>query len=138
MQIQLRIGELEALTVSDIDLNQNTLSVNKTYHLINGKGITTTPKTAKANRIILLPDFLVARIKEYESHIYHPLPDTRMFMLSHSSYARTLETHTKTAGIKRIKETGVRRIRLHDLRHPYVKPTTKKFITFFEVFRAAS
>ena len=26
----------------------------------------------------------------------------------------------------------------HTLRHPYVKPTTKKFITFFEVFRAAS
>lgn len=26
----------------------------------------------------------------------------------------------------------------HDLKHPYVKPTTKKFITFFEVFRAAS
>lgn len=25
----------------------------------------------------------------------------------------------------------------HDLRHPYVKPTTKKFITFFEAFRAA-
>ena len=27
---------------------------------------------------------------------------------------------------------------LHNLNHPYVKPTTKKFITFFEVFRAAS
>ena len=25
----------------------------------------------------------------------------------------------------------------HDGRHPYVKPTTKKFITFFEAFRAA-
>ena len=25
----------------------------------------------------------------------------------------------------------------HYLRHPYVKPTTKKFITFFEAFRAA-
>ena len=25
----------------------------------------------------------------------------------------------------------------HSLRHPYVKPTTKKFITFFEAFRAA-
>lgn len=23
---------------------------------------------------------------------------------------------------------------IHDFRHPYVKPTTKKFITFFEVF----
>ncbi|MFR1888079.1 hypothetical protein [Blautia sp.] len=33
---------------------------------------------------------------------------------------------------------GVKRIRIHDFRHPYVKPTTKKFITFFEVFRAAS
>lgn len=105
----LRIGELEALTVADIDLEQHTLSVNKTYHLINGKGITTTPKTAKANRVILLPNFLVARIKEYESHIYHPLPDARLFLLSHSSYARTLETHTETAGIKRI--------RLHDIRH---------------------
>ena len=29
-------------------------------------------------------------------------------------------------------------IRIHDIIHPYVKPTTKKFITFFEVFRAAS
>ena len=37
-----------------------------------------------------------------------------------------------------LKENGLRRIRFHDLRHPYVKPTTKKFITFFEVFRAAS
>ena len=27
---------------------------------------------------------------------------------------------------------------MHSVEHPYVKPTTKKFITFFEVFRAAS
>lgn len=37
-----------------------------------------------------------------------------------------------------IQKYGLRKIRFHDLRHPYVKPTTKKFITFFEVFRAAS
>lgn len=36
------------------------------------------------------------------------------------------------------KKTGLREIRVHDLRHPYVKPKTKKFITFFAVFRAAS
>ncbi|MFZ1644142.1 MAG: site-specific integrase, partial [Blautia wexlerae] len=36
------------------------------------------------------------------------------------------------------KKSGVKKIRVHDLRHPYVKPTTKKFITFFAVFRAAS
>ena len=39
---------------------------------------------------------------------------------------------------KLLKAKGMRQIRYHDLRHPYVKPTTKKFITFFEVFRAAS
>ena len=37
-----------------------------------------------------------------------------------------------------IRQYGLRKIRFHDLRHPYVKPTTKKIITFFEVFRAAS
>ena len=36
-----------------------------------------------------------------------------------------------------IRQYGLRKIRFHDLRHPYVKPTTKKFITFFEAFRAA-
>lgn len=39
---------------------------------------------------------------------------------------------------KILKDAGLPHIRFHDLRHPYVKPTTKKFITFFEVFRAAS
>ena len=39
---------------------------------------------------------------------------------------------------KYIAKHGMPKMRFHDLRHPYVKPTTKKFITFFEVFRAAS
>ena len=38
---------------------------------------------------------------------------------------------------KLLEMKGLRHIRFHDLRHPYVKPTTKKFITFFEAFRAA-
>ena len=37
-----------------------------------------------------------------------------------------------------LKRAGLPKVRFHDLQHPYVKPTTKKFITFFEVFRAAS
>jgi hypothetical protein len=37
-----------------------------------------------------------------------------------------------------IDELGLPDVVFHSLRHPYVKPTTKKFITFFEVFRAAS
>ena len=41
--------------------------------------------------------------------------------------------------VKRVaQKAGISDIHPHMFRHPYVKPTTKKFITFFEVFRAAS
>ena len=107
----LRIGELEALTVGDIDLNTGTLTVSKTYHLIGGKGITTPPKTEKANRTITLPHFLVECIKRHIGRIYSPCKSTRLFIASHSTYARQMEIHTKQAGIQRI--------RLHDLRHSH-------------------
>ena len=50
----------------------------------------------------------------------------------------TSKTTLPRALEKLAKLAGVHRIKIHALRHPYVKPTTKKFITFFEVFRAAS
>ena len=37
-----------------------------------------------------------------------------------------------------IQKHGCKRMRFHDLRHPYVKLTTKKFATFFENFRATA
>lgn len=107
----LRIGELEALTVGDIDQTAGTLTISKTYHLINGKGITTPPKTEKANRTITLPPFLLDCIKRHIARLYAAGSSTRLFMASHSTYARQLEVHTKKA--------GVRRIRLHDLRHSH-------------------
>lgn len=107
----MRIGELEALTVADIDTEGNTITINKTYHLINGKGVVTTPKTQKANRTILIPPFLSTIIKDYESRIYSINPSMRLFTASHSSYARNMEEHTKQAGIKRI--------RIHDIRHSH-------------------
>lgn len=107
----MRIGELEALTAADVDLDTNTITINKTYHLINGQGIVTTPKTQKANRTIIIPPFLSAVIREYEKRIYGLEADIRLFTASHSTYARQMEEHTKQAGIKRI--------RLHDIRHSH-------------------
>lgn len=107
----MRIGELEALTISDVDLENNVVRINKTYHLINGKGIITTPKTPKANRDITIPPFLSSIIRAYEKRIYAPEPDTRLFTTSHSTYARQMEEHIAIAKIKRI--------RLHDIRHSH-------------------
>ena len=39
---------------------------------------------------------------------------------------------------KFLEDHGLRRMRFHDLRHPYVKPTTKKFLSFFKFEMAIS
>ena len=39
---------------------------------------------------------------------------------------------------KLLEKHNMRHIRFHDLRHPYVKPTTKKFASFLKFFRAAA
>lgn len=107
----MRIGELEALTPADVDLDAGSIAINKTYHLINGEGVITSPKTQKANRTILIPPFLVEIIRKHEKRIYGLTPSARLFIASHSTYARQLEEHIKMAGVKRI--------RLHDLRHSH-------------------
>lgn len=123
-------AELLALTYEDIDLEKRIISISKSYQRLDGKDVITPPKTPKSNRKITIPPFLAEELKEYCNHLYGIMPNERMFRFTKSYMEHEI--------VRGIKETGVKRIRIHDLRHPYVKPTTKKFITFFEVFRAAS
>ena len=67
----LRIGELLALTWSDIDFTKGTLAVNKTCH--DGRDekgnlcrITDLPKTISSKRMIPLPKQLLPVLKEYK------------------------------------------------------------------------
>ena len=123
-------AELLALTYDDINLEEKTISITKSYQRLKGKDVITQPKTPKSIRIITMPDFLADEFREYCSHLYGIMKNERLF-----HFTKSHMEHCMAAGIEK---SGVKRIRLHDLRHPYVKPTTKKFITFFEVFRAAS
>lgn len=113
----MRIGELLAITYNDIDLEKRTISVNKSYQRIEGRDIITPPKTPKSKRVITIPPFLVEELKEYTSHLYGIMADERMFRFTKSYMEHEI--------IRGIKASGVKRIRLHDIRHPYVKPTTK-------------
>ena len=61
----IREGELLALTPADIDLEKQTLRINKSYQRVNGEDMITSPKTPKSNRTIPIPDKLVACLKEY-------------------------------------------------------------------------
>lgn len=42
--------------------------------------------------------------------------------------------HTSSSLLPILPDQSTALLYLHLLRHPYVKPKTKKFITFFEVF----
>ncbi len=54
----MRIGELLALTYDDINLEEKTISVTKSYQRLKGKDVDNTAKTQKSIRIITMPDFL--------------------------------------------------------------------------------
>ena len=126
----IREGELLALTPADIDFDKDTLTINKSYQRLGGKDIITTPKTPKSNRVVMLPEVLKTVLRNYMEKCYGLQPDDRLFPYNKSFLYREMQIG--------IEASGVKRIRVHDIRHPYVKPKTKKFITFFEVFRAAS
>ena len=106
-----RIGELMALTYNDINWEQKTISISKSYQRIKGRDVITTPKTAKSNRIITLPDFLVEELREYTSKLYGIMPDARMFQITKSYLTAEM--------LRGVKKTGVKKIRLHDLRHSH-------------------
>ena len=115
----IRIGELLALTYEDIDLEKRIISISKSYQRLDGKDVITPPKTPKSNRKITIPPFLAEELKEYCSHLYGIMSNERMFRFTKSYMEHEI--------VRGIKETGVKRIRIHDLRHPYVKHTTKIF-----------
>lgn len=117
----IREGELLALTPADVDLENGEIRINKTYHHLEGKDIVTTPKTKKSNRTVSMPSFLTEELKDYMKMIYKPRPDDRMFPTCKSALARELKSIAKKAGVKKI--------RVHDLRHSHVSLliATKKF-----------
>lgn len=133
----MRIGEAVALHWSDIDFETGLLSITKILYY---KTVTdykfVEPKTQASIRTIYIDADTLNELKAWKKVQQQVLPKCELVLsyngtpTSKTTLPRALE---KLAGL-----AGVHRIKIHALRHPYVKPTTKKFITFFEVFRAAS
>lgn len=117
----IREGELLALTPSDFDFEKGTLSISKSYQRLKGRDVITEPKTPKSNRIIKMPDFLIEEIQEYINLLYEAEPNDRLFEVTKSYLYNEMKRGTKASGVKRI--------RIHDLRHPYVKLKLKFLLT---------
>ena len=107
----MRIGELLALTKEDVDLKNNQININKTFYRTGGKDIITSPKTEQSIRVVEIPQFLADELREYLEHVYE-LPDTeRIFPVGQEAVQHKLKYH--------IEQSGVERIRVHDLRHSH-------------------
>lgn len=108
----LRIGELLALQVKDYDSVAGTLTVNKTCHRFNKDDLITPPKTDNSNRTVTLPSFLMNNLSDYIGRNYNMQPEDRLFQVSRWKIRDSM----KTACVA----SGVRQIRIHDIRHSHV------------------
>lgn len=108
----IREGELLALTPADFDLENAMLTINKSYQRIKGKDVITDPKTPRANRVIRMPDFLVDEIREYMAMMYDIGSGDRLFPVTKHYLHHEMD--------RGAKEAGVKRIRIHDIRHSHI------------------
>ena len=108
----MRLGELLALNPKDVDLEKRTITITKSYQRLGKKDVITPPKTPKSKRVITIPEFLAADIKDYIDSSYELQENDRLFPIT-----KYYLEHEMQRGIK---ESGVKRIRVHDLRHYHV------------------
>lgn len=108
----IREGELLALTPTDFDFEAGTVSISKSYQRLKGKDVITTPKTKKSNRVIKMPKFLCGEMEDYLKMFYSAGADERIFSVSKHYLHHEMDRGAKAAGVKRI--------RIHDLRHSHI------------------
>lgn len=108
----IREGELLALTPADFDFEKRMVMINKSFQHLNGRDITTTPKTEKSNRTIQMPKFLCDEMQDYLKILYDVGLEDRMFPVTKSYLHREMDRGSKVSGVKRI--------RIHDIRHSHV------------------
>lgn len=117
----LRRGELLALLWTDLDVENRTISITKQVTRTKGELVVSQPKTHNSIRVLPISqqavELLVEEHKKHPGNPYmFPSPKTGG-MFDPDSFRHTHE--------KILKSIGAEHIRFHDLRHPYVKHTTK-------------
>ena len=114
----LRKGEMQALNWNDIDLEQNTINVNKTLTTkIKGEQYTIfPPKTKSSYRIIPMPKQLVNDIKKVYD-IYSNLDGFSKDWFVFGGIRPVPETTIQNKKDKYCDMANLKHIRVHDFRH---------------------
>ena len=142
-----RRGEVLGLKWDAIDFERGTISVIRTVTTITvgGKQTEIEQQSAKTKSSLrALP--LIGSFREYFLQVKEAQELNKQvcgncynheydgFVFVDELGERMRANYLTSAFPKFLESHGLRRMRFHDLRHPYVKPTTKKFITFLKFF----
>ena len=125
----MRFSEAIALTPADFDFSHQLLSVNKTWNYKDGGGFQPTKNKSSVRKIQL--DWMI--VSQF-SALVKDLPVNEPIFVEKAIFNSTINNILN----RHCTDLGIPVITIHGLRHPYVKPTTKKFASFLKFFRAAA
>ncbi len=120
-----RIGEILALTIQDLDFENNTISITKTFTRVERKDIITAPKSQASVRVVDIPEKAMLILKRHIDTFYKPDMNVRIYPVAREIVRRTMMEH--------ITKSGVKKIRIHDLRHSHVSLLINMGVNIFEV-----
>ena len=152
-----RVGEILALNWEDIDLDEGCVTISKA---VSSSGRTKPAKNQSSNRTVAIDVGTVDHLREWketqarimlkrgqeQSPKTAAITSAACKRIQKTNYAHWLERFALDNGFATIETTQTengplshyRGLQFHQLRHPYVKPTTKKFASFLKFFRAAA
>ncbi len=108
MWLSLRRGEIAGLRWEDIDYDTNIMSVERTKVFVKGTQYVKTTKNTSSERVVLLPAYIIDRLKHYQKN-------------AESEYIITLTPSAITHRFPRMLErNGIEHYTFHSLRHAFV------------------
>ena len=121
----LRRGELMALTKSDIDFENRTITVDKTFKKKKYEVYITSPKTKSSYRKVSIPKFLADELKDYLKEHDELTDKSRIFNFTSYSLTTSFQKYSLLADVPTI--------RIHDLRHSHVSMLIDCGYSAFEI-----
>jgi integrase len=113
----LRIGELAALELADLNLLKRTITVTKSLSEAGGRLQVTTPKTKAARRSVALPASLSGVLAEHIST--YPSAEGIVFPAPEGGYLRRTN-YRRRHWLPAVRNSVGEPCRFHDLRHSHV------------------
>ena len=107
----LREGEMLALTAGDVDFGRGSIAVTKSLAKTADGWAAVPPKTSKSRRSVSVPQFLLDEISDHVA-ANGIEPGMRLVPCTKHFLRHEMDRGTRAAGVKRI--------RVHDLRHSHV------------------